>query len=87
MKIQGQRYAEIATSKSHIIAFLKSFFHFWIDNFQPEIQPEAAGQYLEDMRNQNQLIEQVINQQREQNPQMEEILSKLVEWQWAKYLL
>jgi len=30
------------------------------------------------MRQQNQIIEQVVNQQREQNPAMEEILSKLV---------
>ena len=32
------------------------------------------------MQRQNQIIESVINQQREQNPAMDEILSKLVQW-------
>ena len=52
----------------------------FLDRFQPEIQPEQAGQYLNDMRMQNDIIEQIINQQREENPAMDEILSKLVQW-------
>ena len=61
------------------ILHLSNFF-ISADRFQPEVQVEQAGQYLEDMQRQNQIIENVINQQREQNPAMDEILSKLVQW-------
>ena len=56
-----------------------------IDNFQPSVPEEQAGAYLEQERQRNQAIEQVINDVRQQNPNMEEILSKMVEW-WTQTL-
>lgn len=43
------------------------------------MQDDQAGAILEQERQRNQVIEQVLNNARQQNPQMEEILGKLVE--------
>jgi len=45
------------------------------------VPEEQAGQYLEQERQRNQVIEQVLQNAREQNPAMDEILGKLVQWQ------
>lgn len=49
------------------------------NRFQPQMQDDQAGAILEQERQRNQVIEQVINNARQQNPHMEEILNKLVD--------
>lgn len=56
------------------------FVSFNIDQFQSQVPEEQAGQYLEQERQRNQVIEQVLQNAREQNPAMDEILGKLVQW-------
>ena len=51
-----------------------------LDQFQASVPEEQAGQYLEQERQRNQAIEGVINDVRQQNPNMDEILSKIVDW-------
>ena len=49
------------------------------DQFQAQTDADA-GQVLESEAQRNQVIEQVINRCREQNPNMAELLSKFTEW-------
>ena len=62
--------------------FILVNFHEFLslDQFQASVPEEQAGQYLEQERQRNQAIEGVINDVRQQNPNMDEILSKIVDW-------
>ena len=55
--------------------------YLFIDRFDAQVPDDQAGQVLEQERQRNMVIEQVINDMRAQNPDMDEILGKLVEWQ------
>ena len=65
--------------------FILVNFHEFLslDQFQASVPEEQAGQYLEQERQRNQTIEGVINDVRQQNPNMDEILSKIVDW-WTE---
>ena len=51
-----------------------------IDRFQAAIPDEQVGAVLNGEQQKNQVIEGVVNEMRQRNPQMEEILNKLIEW-------
>jgi len=57
-----------------------SNYNFFIDQFDSQVPTEQAGAVLEQEKNRNMTIENVINEARQQNPAMEEILAKLTEW-------
>ena len=76
-KMMGTRYNEIATSK---YSNSKSNYLFSIGQFDSQIPADQAGAVLEQEKNRNQTIENVINEARQQNPAMDEILAKLIEW-------
>jgi len=76
-KMMGTRYNEIATSK---YSNPKSNYLFSIGQFDSQIPADQAGAVLEQEKNRNQTIENVINEARQQNPAMDEILAKLIEW-------
>ena len=65
--------------------FILVNFHEFLslDQFQASVPEEQASQYLEQERQRNQTIEGVINDVRQQNPNMDEILSKIVDW-WTE---
>ena len=48
--------------------------------FQPQMQEADAGAILQREQQRNQVIEGVINNMRQQNPGLEEILNKFVDW-------
>ena len=76
----GSRYNEIATSK-FLNSIPPAYQNFRVtDRFQPQMQEDQAGAILEQERQRNQVIEGIIGQVGQQNPQMQEILAKFNNW-------
>ena len=69
----SKKYDDISTSKFH--TFLP-----YTDKFKSSMREEQAVKALDDARTQNAVVEEIVERIRQENPQFDIILSKIIQW-------